>query len=568
MNNNSGKTNNKKDDNLNQSDQVEATSQTITNATSQKKLFGLNPIKIVFAMEYVLQGIANPFQGITYQPFFKHFRYDYGLSEAATQNLFSKSYLAWSFKPLLGFLIDAFGKTKVLLTILLSFSVIFYFITPIFDNNAMIFFWMMFVLSVILAATDVCVDRATVIDGDEESKRSGKSKSTTVGLNQAICWAAIYGTSIIAAVSGGYIADNINIDYLMYMLTLVPLAVLIIVLFLPKDTAIPIPLQDSVKNFWDGLNTGPVLWIIIFYFLFHFQPAMGALWTNHLIENLHFTQAEIGYSDGASYVGLFVGVILFATYGIRWQDKFGLKRLFKIFILSSIAVNLTQYMLVDPWFTKIAIVLQKTFPVFSIGTMRLVYLSIYNFFMAVFLGFVRMSTLSLVGAVIPVKAAGSLFAGFMSVANLAYSFSYSSGSWLYENGLYYGIFRILQQNLFGISAVPGANMSINLLIFIGSIAYLLSYVAAHRLPDRKQTLAVEDDIDYLSGPEKYAVLGKSFLRTVNNLSVIMIIVVFCISYFYAQFDVVSTSLFAFFGVTFFRKLFLDHSYNRIKSKQT
>ena len=95
-----------------------------------RKLFGLKPIKIVFALEYVLQGIANPFQGITYQPFFKHFRYNYGLSEAATQTYFSKSYLAWSFKPVLGFFIDAFGKTKVLLTVLLTTAAFFYFFTP------------------------------------------------------------------------------------------------------------------------------------------------------------------------------------------------------------------------------------------------------------------------------------------------------------------------------------------------------------------------------------------------------------------------------------------------------
>jgi len=59
---------------------------------SRKSLFKrMNPLKMVFAMEYVLQGLANPFQGITYQPFYRHFRYDYGLSEAATQGMFSKS---------------------------------------------------------------------------------------------------------------------------------------------------------------------------------------------------------------------------------------------------------------------------------------------------------------------------------------------------------------------------------------------------------------------------------------------------------------------------------------------
>ena len=84
----------------------------------------LTPLKLVFALEYVMQGLANPFQGITYQPFFKHFRVDYGLSEAATQRLFAKSYLAWSFKPLLGFLMDAYGRTRTLLIGLLTLAAV------------------------------------------------------------------------------------------------------------------------------------------------------------------------------------------------------------------------------------------------------------------------------------------------------------------------------------------------------------------------------------------------------------------------------------------------------------
>ena len=72
----------------------------IEDKTEQKDL---RTLKTVFAMGYVLQGLANPFQGITYQSFFKHFHFDYGLSEAATQDMFANSYLAWSFKPVLGF---------------------------------------------------------------------------------------------------------------------------------------------------------------------------------------------------------------------------------------------------------------------------------------------------------------------------------------------------------------------------------------------------------------------------------------------------------------------------------
>lgn len=536
-----------------------------------RTILGINPLKMVFAMEYVLQGLANPFQGITYHPFFRHFRFHYGLTEAATQNYFSKSYLAWSFKPIIGFFIDAFGKTKVILTFLLSSAIIFYLLTPLIDVSAAIFFWFMFALSVFLAATDVAVDRATVVAGDEEAKASGKSKSTTVGLNQAICWAAIYGTGIVAAVFGGYVAEHVDFDLLMVMLGLVPLMVLMFVLFLPKDQAEIIPLKKSVKNFWDGLNTGPILWVVVFYFLFHFQPAMGALWTNHLMENLHFSQTQIGLADGASYVGFFLGVLLFAGLGIRWQDALGLKKLFKIFIIASVVVNLTQYALVDPWFTNVTNAIAGVLPFAEVETVRLVYLSAYNVVLATFQGFVRMSTFSLVGAVIPVAAAGSLFAGFMSVANLAYSFSYSTGSWLYDNGLNYGVVRSIQNSIFGIPAAAGDELSISMLILIGSLAYLLSFGAAHMLPDRRETISTQDVTEYMIGPEHYRVLGDTFLRRVNWATVAAILLAtywLCTVYGVSLLkwnmnylgDIITAALLSFFGIAFVRKVFLDWVY--------
>ena len=67
----------------------------------------------------------------------------------------------------------------------------------------------MFVLSVVMAGSDVAIDRATVIAGDEEARATGRSRATTVGLNQAICWLAIYGSGIVAALLGGYATDHV-----------------------------------------------------------------------------------------------------------------------------------------------------------------------------------------------------------------------------------------------------------------------------------------------------------------------------------------------------------------------
>jgi MFS family permease len=528
----------------------------------ERAILGVNPFKVLFAMEYVLQGLANPFQGITYQSFFKHFRFTYGLSEAATQNYFSRSYLAWSFKPVIGFLMDAFGKTKTVLTLLLLAGGVLYVATPFVDTSPALFFGMMFALSVLFACTDVAVDRATVITGDEESKNTGRSKAATVGLNQAICWAAIYGTSILAGALGGYIADNVPIRYLMYALAAVPGIVFLVVLRLPRDTAASTPIVRSVSNFWNGLNTGPIMWIVVFYFLFHFQPALGALWTNYAITTLGFTQSQLGYADGVAYTGYFIGVLIFAWLGIKWQDRYGLRNVFKIFILLSIAVNMTQYALVEPWFTRITSGIHARLPETDPATVRWAYYATYNFFMSILISLIRMSTFSLVGAVIPVNAAGSLFAGFMSVANLAYSFSYASGSWLYDNGLKVGVFRTLQQSLFSIPAYPGDKMSIALLIFVGSMAYLLSFIAVHMLPDKRHTQSSEETDGYMIGPEHFDALGSGMLRVANWVTVGAGLGLLGALRFICGIDMIAGILVSFFVAAFGRKVFLDFAWKR------
>ena len=522
-----------------------------------RTIFGWNPMKVLFAMEYVLQGLANPFQGITYQSFFKHFRTDYGLSEAATQQFFSRSYLAWAFKPVIGFLMDAYGKTRVVLIFLLLSGAAFYVLTPFIDRTAYIFFWSMFALSVLFACTDVAVDRATVIAGDEEAKASGRSKAAVVGLNQSICWAAIYGTSILSAAGGGLLADHLPIRYLLIGLAAAPLAVLLVVLRLPRDTAQPIPLARSVAAFWNGLNHGPVLWVVIFYFLFHFAPALGALWNNYLLTEIKFTQTQVGYADSVAYVGYFLGVLLFARYGVRWQDRFGLRAVFRTAIVLSMLVGLTQYLVLEPRFTRLADALHRLLPALETGQVRWAYYAAYCFATSLFTSFIRMCTFSLVGAIIPVGAAGSLFAGFMSVANLAYSYSYASGSWLYEHGTDYGLLRGLEHTLFGIAAAPGAPLSFPALIFIGSLAGLLSLLVAHALPDRRQTAAGADEGGPAPGPDQHRALGPAVLGPVNLAALGLGLALLEAQLLVWGLDPIASVLGAFFLTAFVRKVVLD-----------
>jgi MFS family permease len=521
-------------------------------------LLGAPAIKWVFALEYVMQGLANPFQGITYQSIFRHFRLHYDLSEAATQSLFAKSYLAWSFKPMIGFLIDAYGRTRTLLIALLGISALGFALVPFVDTSASLFFAAIFALSVTMAATDVAVDRATIIAADEESRATGRSKAATVGLNQAICFAAVYGTLMFSGFLGGYVADHVAISALIPLLGLVPLTLLLVVLRLPSDRGVPIPIRQSIGAFWRGLHCGPILAVLAFVFLFHLQPALqGPLWNNHLIEQLHFTQTEVGVSDGMHSAGALIGVLLFAWKGVRWQDRIGMRQLFRLYIIASVFMGLTQYTMVDPAFSSVARALHGALPFLSESSVRVTYLALYTGLANIPAVLIRMSTFSLVGSVIPVSAAGSLFAGFMSVVNLAYSLAYASGGWLYDHGLELGPVRAFQSSVFGLQGQAGQPLSMQVLIFLSSMAFLASFVCVRFLPDRAATRATHQDEIVLAGPERYLVLEPGVRRALDGASVAVGLLALGAVHFGGGLDWISALLSTFFGTTMLRKAVLD-----------
>jgi len=523
--------------------------------TSDAKRRGLDPLKVVFALAYVMQGLANPFQGVTTLPFLRHLQHGYGLSEGAAQDLFAKSYLAWSFKPVIGFLIDAYGRTRTLLIGLLGFASLGYLLTPLVDRGPMIFFAAMFALSVVMAGSDVAVDRATVISGDEEARATGKSRATTVGLNQAICWLAIYGTSIVAALLGGYIADHVPFRTLVISLAAVPLMVLVPVLRLPRDTAVPIPLTRSIAQFWSGLNSGSVLGVMLFYFLFYFQPQAGPLFYTYQEKTLHFTQTQIGVGTAAGMAGYFAGVLLFMWKGVRWQERYGMRKLFRRYIVAGALFSLTQYLLLDPWFSEITGAVSRALPFLGTGSVRVGFLSLNTALQSAATSLFAMSTMSLVGAIVPPAAAGSLFAGFMSVTNLAYSASYGSGGWLYDHGMSVAPLRGLQHALFGIAGGPADKLSLNVLILIGSVAYFASFVAVHMLPDRAAT--VSSDGQATAGPERWQALPSGLRRAINAIAVAAGAAVLGWLLFRWKMAPVSSVLLTFLGICLVRKAVLD-----------
>jgi hypothetical protein len=131
--------------------------------------------------------------------------------------------------------------------------------------------------------------------------------------------------------------------------------------------------------------------------------------------------------------------------------------------------------------------------------------------------------------------------------------------------LNYGFCRDVQNFLFGIPSVPGDKMSIALLIFVGSMAYWLSFLAVRMLPDVRQTRATSDTEESLIGPCQFNELGAAFLRKVNFAGWTVSVLLFAVLFWVWGLELIASLIIAFFVPTFLRKIFLDWIYKRRSS---
>jgi hypothetical protein len=121
----------------------------------------------------------------------------------------------------------------------------------------------------------------------------------------------------------------------------------------------------------------------------------------------------------------------------------------------------------------------------------------------------------------------------------------------------YGLLRGLQAAIFKVPGQVGDSLSINMLILIGSLAYLLSFVAVHLLPDRKQTRATQVDEQSFPGPERWQALSPRLRRDINISALALGLELFIAAVGLWGMDPIAAVMMSFFGLAFLRKSALD-----------
>ena len=169
-----------------------------------------------------------------------------------------------------------------------------------------------------------------------------------------------------------------------------------------------------------------------------------------------------------------------------------------------------------------------------------------------------MSTFSLVGAVMPVAAAGSLFAGFMSVTNLGYSASYASGAWLYAQRHGGGAAaRRAGAPCSASAAGPGDKLSLQMLILIGSARVLRELPRRARAArTRARPLAADETpaprARSAGSPCRPGCDGRRTGARWSSARLLLALLTLRL-----KFDPVASVLTTFLGVCLMRKSFLD-----------
>jgi hypothetical protein len=96
-----------------------------------------------------------------------------------------------------------------------------------------------------------------------------------------------------------------------------------------------------------------------------------------------------------------------------------------------------------------------------------------------------------------------------------------------------------------------------MLILASSVTFLASFACVHVLPDRQRTLANDPTEEHNVGPERWQVLSRRILGSVNLLAWGAGAGVFSTLYFVANIELIAAALVTFFGMTLVRKATLD-----------
>ena len=367
----------------------------------------LNPFKtrearrhaLLFAVVYFAQGMWYlPNQTITIV------LKDAGFSAGMVANFFVVSAAPWLIKPVYGMLSDffpLFGRRRfsylVLSSALAAGAGFGVGLTATRDYWTVL--WLFTAMGLGLAFTDVLIDALMVENG---------RRLNLTGAFQSVQWAAIYTSSILVGVAGGWMAEGRRLAMTFVVAALFPLLSLGMagsIVREPRARADRAALRERIRAVREALRSREVWLVAGFIFFFVFSPSFGPGFLFYQTDRLGFSQQFIGTLGALQSVGSVLGALCYAPLSRRWP----LRRTINVTIGLSTAWTLVYLLYRGPW---------------SGGAIDFTYGWVY---MVTTLAF-----LDLAAKACPREVEGTFFALLMSVYNAGSQVSQWVGGHLYD----------------------------------------------------------------------------------------------------------------------------------------
>jgi predicted MFS family arabinose efflux permease len=354
---------------------------------------------VLFAIVYFAQGMWYlPNQTITIV--FK----DAGFSAGMVANFFAIGTAPWLMKPVYGMISDflpLFGRRRfsyfVLTSSLAAAAGFALGITGSRDYWAVLVLFTAMGLG--LAFTDVLADALMVEHG---------RRLDLTGAYQSVQWAAIYASSILVGLAGGWLAERRHLHLAFVAAAVFPLlslAMATAVVREPRAPADRAAARVRLRAVRAALRSREVWAVAGFIFFFMFSPSFGPGFLFYQTDRLGFSQQFIGTLGALQALGSVVGALTYAPLSRWWP----LRRTINVTIGLSTAVTLVYLLYRGPW-SGIAI--------------DVVYGWVY---MVTTLAF-----LELAAKACPPRVEGTFFALLMSIYNAGVQLSQWAGGHLYD----------------------------------------------------------------------------------------------------------------------------------------
>jgi MFS family permease len=315
-------------------------------------------LAVLFAMVYFAQGMWYlPNQTITIT--FK----DQGLSAGQVATFFSITTVPWLVKPVYGLISDflpLFGRRRksylILTSGLAAASGLALAVGDHGYGRVALFFTAM---GLGLAFTDVLVDALMV--------ENGRPRGLT-GAFQSVQWAAIYTSTIVVGLLGGWLAEHRRLALAFGIAALFPLVTLSLVTLFVREAPAPDE-REAVRRSWRAVRAAlgdRDVWVVAGFILFFtFSPSFGPALIYYQTDRLGFSQQFIGVLGALSAAAAVAGAAAYAPLSRRVPLERLIRVAITIAVLGTLAYLLyrdrTSAVVIDVLFGGVGMITQLAF---------------------------------------------------------------------------------------------------------------------------------------------------------------------------------------------------------------